>query len=287
MKSTLKINYKHMKNFKMAFESIFFAKHFVFYLICALFILISCEKVIDIDLNSAAPKIVIEAEISDSFPCVVKISQTVNFNNSNIFPAISGATVTISDDMGTSETLVETTKGMYTDSSLHGISGRTYKLSVIVEGKEFTAISKMPDPVKIDTAFIKTYGVYQGITYKYIISRVSDPASVKNYYRFIEIFNGVRQNAIYNITEDYLQDGQTIELSLWTDDWELQYLPGDSINILLQSIDKGVYKYFSTLLQYGSGYSSSSPANPISNISNGSLGYFSAYAVKSMLVIVP
>jgi hypothetical protein len=276
-----------MKKFINTIMSIFYANQFVFYLICSLFILISCEKVIDIDLNSAAPKIVIEAEISDSLPCVVKLSQTINFNQTNIFPAISGATVTISDDMGTSKTLSETTKGIYSDSSLHGISGRTYKLSVVVDGKEYIATSKMPDPVSIDTAFIKTYGVYQGITYKYLIFRVSDPATIKNYYRFIEIYNGVRQKASYNITDDYLQDGQTIELSLWRDDYELQYIPGDSIYILLQSIDKGVYKYFSTLLEYSGGYSSASPANPISNISNGSLGYFSAYSVKSMLIIVP
>ena len=66
----------------------------------------SCQKVIDIDLNSAAPQIVIEGSISDQpGPYTVKITKTVNFSETNIFPAVSGAAVTVSDDAGNSETL--------------------------------------------------------------------------------------------------------------------------------------------------------------------------------------
>jgi hypothetical protein len=73
------------------------------------FIFCSCEKVIDIDLNKADSRIVIEGNITDQAgPYTVRISKTVNFDESNTFPAISGALVKISDNAGNSETLTET-----------------------------------------------------------------------------------------------------------------------------------------------------------------------------------
>ncbi len=57
-----------------------------------------CKKVIQIDLNSAAPRIVIEGNITDApGPYQVWLSTTVNFSASNSYPPISGATVQITD----------------------------------------------------------------------------------------------------------------------------------------------------------------------------------------------
>ena len=64
-------------------------------------IFLSCQKVIDVDLNSSSPHIVIEGYISDQpGPYWVRISQTVNYNQPNTFPPVSGATVTLSDNIG-------------------------------------------------------------------------------------------------------------------------------------------------------------------------------------------
>jgi hypothetical protein len=48
-------------------------------------------------------------------------------------------------------------------------------------------------------------------------------------------------------------------------------------------IDKNVYNYFFSLLQVtgnNGGFQSASPDNPITNISGGALGYFSAHTVS-------
>jgi len=58
------------------------------------------------------------------------------------------------------------------------------------------------------------------------------------------------------------------------------------VNIELHSIDPGVYKYWYSLDQGADGGSSASPANPVSNISGGALGYFSAQAVREMKLVV-
>ena len=59
-------------------------------------VLNSCSKVVNINLNDASPKIVIEGNITNAAgPYFVKITKTVNFSAANIFPAVSGAVVTI------------------------------------------------------------------------------------------------------------------------------------------------------------------------------------------------
>jgi Domain of unknown function (DUF4249) len=110
----------------------------------------ACEKTITIDLNSTDPKVIIEGEVTDeagSFK--VKISKTVNFSDANNFPAVKGAIVTISDNTGSTQTLTKLTAGLYTLKYLKGISGKTYTLKVVAEGKTYTASSTMPKVVNL------------------------------------------------------------------------------------------------------------------------------------------
>ncbi|MBW7892063.1 MAG: DUF4249 family protein, partial [Chitinophagaceae bacterium] len=58
---------------------------------------------------------------------------------------------------------------------------------------------------------------------------------------------------------------------------------GDLVKVEMQSISSTVYDYWYSLIQGASGNSSSaSPANPISNIEGGALGYFSAHQIQSV-----
>lgn len=59
----------------------------------------ACEKVINVDLNNAAKKYVIEGIITDQpGSAVIKITQTKDFDEDNNFPGVSGALVTINDN---------------------------------------------------------------------------------------------------------------------------------------------------------------------------------------------
>ena len=83
--------------------------HFLrpFFLLFALF---SCTKVVNINLNSANPNIVIEGIVGDApGPYQVNITQTVNFSDPNVFPPVTGATVKITDSTtGITDSLKET-----------------------------------------------------------------------------------------------------------------------------------------------------------------------------------
>jgi hypothetical protein len=238
----------------------------------------ACKKVIDVDLNSADPQIVIEGNISDSHgPYYVTLSKTVNFDQPNTFPPVTGAHVVMSDTLGNSELLTEASPGTYRTSVLQGTPGRTYILDVAVEGKEYIATSTMLAPVKFDSLTIDNI---LGETKREWAFNVHfmDPAGVKNYYRFVLMRNGIISQRFF-LYDDRLQDGESITYDLVPD--TLRYK--DTVVIFLQCVDKGVYDYFRTASQIsnGRGSQSASPANPLSNFNNGALGYFSAYSVRS------
>ncbi len=250
-------------------------------------LLSSCQKVIDIDLNSSSPQIVIEGNVSDQpGPHYVKISKTANFSDANTFPVVAGALVKLADNTGITEILTEISPGTYSTSpTLQGIVGRTYTLTVNSEGKEYVANATIPVPVNIDTLTID-----KGISFggrrpnKRVQVHFQDSLGVANYYHFVLTHNGMPQKAIY-ITSDRIQDGnkRIYNLSDRTDTIN----SGDHVTVALQAIDGKVYEYFRTLNQANNSGQSATPANPVSNLSNGALGYFSAYSVKTKSIFIP
>lgn len=269
-------------------------KH-IAYLITAL-LFTSCEKVIQLDLNSADPKLVIEGNITDQpGPYTVKLTQTINFDQDNTFPPISGASVKISDNAGNTETLAESTPGIYVTSTLTGIPGRVYTLEIIANDKTYTAISSMPSPVVIDTLVTITQSGGGGLgggggntANKYVEAKFTDPAEIANYYRFILYIQNEEQNAII-LDNDETKNGQVAKRSVRAGRSAASLKVGDSVKVHMQSIDNNVYEYFRTLNQMGGGNGitgGSAPANPLTNISGGALGYFNACSVRTKSIKV-
>jgi hypothetical protein len=249
----------------------------------------SCTKVININLNDSSPRIIIEGSISDKpSSCFIRISKSVNYNLPNTFPAIIGAYVTIADNLGNSSVLSETADGYYSAISFTGVPGRTYTVSVTIDGRSYTATSAMPYPVTIDSISqdIFLFGNFGGNgKIKFVKIQYQDPAGKANFYRFIEIINGKPTDAIL-IDNDVLRDGETIIQDIIRRDPAVQ--TGDTVQILLQTIDKQVFTYFEqlnqTLNEFGG--QTATPANPVSNFNNGALGYFSAFAVRSGTIVI-
>lgn len=249
----------------------------------------ACEKVIDIDLNEQNPQYVIEGSITDEAkPHQIKISKTVNFDEPNTYPAVQGAIVTISDNSGNSETLIETKSGVYETKIMQGVAGRTYTLTVKYDGKTFTASSKMPDKVTLNGATFLPNGRGFGndtIPTFTAIPQYKDPAGIKNYYRFIQYINGVEDKTIL-VRNDNITDGKTnVQQPLFS--LEALY-ENDKYELVMQNIDEAVYTYFFALnssIGQGPG-GGTTPSNPPSNISGGALGYFSAHTTNKIATIV-
>ncbi|HXP51491.1 MAG TPA: DUF4249 domain-containing protein [Bacteroidia bacterium] len=242
-------------------------------------VLASCQKVINIDLNSASPTIVIVGNLSDQpGPYTVTLNQTVNFSQPNTFPPVDGAFVTIADNAGTVDTLFETTTlGTYHTKKIQGVPGRTYTLNVTSNGQTYTSVSTMPQLVNFDTLIEYERigpGFRGGIDTSYSPEVVlHDPAGIANYYRFLETVNDTLQTNFDCISDQYF-DGKYIAYPI-----RHKINVGDSIKVEMQCINKGAYTYMTTIGQ-ASGSTNVTPANPVSNISNNALGYFSAHTSR-------
>lgn len=254
-------------------------------------ILASCTKVIDVDLNDAAKKYVIEGFITDQAgQCQVIITQTKNFNENNTFPPITGATVSIKDNgTGTVTPLSETSPGIYTHATFAGLSGKTYTLQVTINGENFTASSTMPQLVNMDTIYVTEDTWFSGELIKLANVGYDDPVNIVNQYRFVRYLNGVKTKRIF-ITNDDLSDGRYTNTKLFTDDDtdEDQLKSGDTVKIDMLCIDAAVYKYWFSLEEGATGETqSATPSNPVSNLKGGALGYFSAHTFQTKTMIVP
>ncbi len=242
----------------------------------------SCERVIDVKVNDAVKKYVIEGVLTDQTgSCQVIISQTKGFNEDNSFAGVSGAKVSITDEAGIISNLTGTGGGYY-ESNLAGIPGKTYMLQVNINDEVFTAVSKMPVPVLIDSLYITEVSFFSE-TSKWVNVQYSDPASPGNSYRFVQYINNVKNKGIY-VQNDDLSNGRLTTATLFGRDTEIT--KGDTVKVELQCIDPVMYKYWFSLSQSATGETeSASPANPVSNITGGALGYFSAHTVRTKSVI--
>lgn len=244
----------------------------------------SCQKVIDVKVENATPQYVIEGSITNAAgPYNVHISRSTELNKHNEFPAVSNATVIVTDDMGNNDTLQQMEPGNYQTRTIRGIPGHAYTVKVFVDGQTFYATSEMPKPVTIDSIYttrerhMGEEGTYAAIVY-------NDPAGVHNYYHFRIFKNGIQTKQLY-IMDDQFIDGQLVKQSFA--DADSSYSGNDNIRIELQSISKELYEYFYSLQQTMM-QSSATPANPIRQIKGGNvLGYFSAHTVSEKSIVVP
>lgn len=245
----------------------------------------SCKKVIQVNLNDAAPQIVIQGEVTDMpGPYGVYITKTVNFSATNTFPPVSGAVVTITDNEGMNDSLAETAPGTYnTHASWQGKPGNSYTINVMSSGKTYIATSVMPQAVPLDSITFQKNGRLSGKTTISVVPNFQDPPGIANYYQFAEIINGTPLNKIY-IMDDRLSDGKYFHQDLFDDSVHIN--TGDVVLLNMYSIDANVYHYLDEMLQISNSAESVTPANPDSNFSNGALGFFSAHTVVSKQAIV-
>jgi hypothetical protein len=244
----------------------------------------ACTKEIELGLDDQSNKVVIEADVTEGpGPHTVRLSRSVSFSTPNDFPAIANATVTLSDDQGHSEQLAETDPGLYSSSSFEGVPGRTYQLAVTMEGTTYTSSCRMPQHVPLDSVRIDSVLVL-GEQQKLIFVACTDPAGVANNYRYVLSVDGERQKGVL-VQNDLLEDGNVIEQPLnFMDDATLQ--SGSVVEVTMHCITPEVYRYFFGLAQ-NIGGESAAPADPVSNISGGALGYFSAHTASTKSAVVP
>lgn len=258
----------------------------VFYLIAFGLIIISCQKEIDVDLNEADPKIVIEANYTAEDSTVrVQITKSTNYFSLTAAPTIDNAIVTITDVNGVESTITSIGAGGYELISYAPIFNTTYTMKVVIDGVEYIAQCDMKSPVQLEDMTFDFYPGFFGSSEGYASNlRFYDPADTTNFYIVVLGKNGVISDSLQNfiLQDDQLTDGNLVERPLFVNPL---YNAGDVIDMELRSLDSRMFYYYAEIQSIGG--ASAAPANPENNWSNNILGYFNAYSNSRKQGIVP
>lgn len=134
-------------------------KKYIYIFIAVIPLIISCEKIIDIDIPDADRKIVLNGLINPDSLIEVNISRSMSILEDNKFVFLENASVTLFEDDTERGTLQYIGSGDYKLLDFHPASGLSYRLEVeSPDLKSVSAIAELPIPItigEIDTASIE------------------------------------------------------------------------------------------------------------------------------------
>lgn len=252
-------------------------------LIVALFAT-SCEDVIEVDLDNAPPKLVIEAAINwkkgtSGNQQKIKLTTTTGFYSTEI-PKVSGATVFIKNSANEVFNFSEIQNtGEYACTTFIPVINETYSLTIISNGNTYSATETLKPVSPITRIVQNNEGGFSGKNIE-IKTFYQDPANETNYYLYKYTYsNQVKPN--YYVDQDEFFNGNEFFSISQNDNLK----KNDKIEISHFGISKAYYNYMSVLVSIagnnGGGPFQSPPATVrgnIINITDGTnypLGYFS------------
>lgn len=269
--------------------------------------LVSCEDVIQVDLDQGTPFVVVDAFLND-LPTAqkIRITQSSPYFDNNPAKGVSGAIVTITDGFGRSFNFVDQDNGDYlytpnsADSVPFAIIGNYYKLDIRYNDESYTSEAILNRTAPIDSAFATyveaDFPDSQGKSTGYMIDLKSiDPQGEGDTYWFKVYRNDTLLNRPSNINlaydaafgpgSDNLQFIPPIIFGLTP----RYYQPGEKARVEIHSISPLTYQW---LLEAQSqmtngGLFATPPFNVRSNIVNSStdktktaVGWFDISAVS-------
>ena len=264
------------------------------YLLTLLFFA-SCEEVIDVDLNAAEPRLVIDAAIkwekgTDGSLQTIRLTTTAAYFDDEV-PAVSDAIVTITNSQNTVFTFVEfENTGYYECDNFIPVLNESYTLTVISDGETYNA-TEILKPVPVIDAITQTAdGGFTGDNPEVKIF-FTDNGATDDFYLF-SYLSPADPYPSYEVLEDRLIQGNQSFSSYSDEDLD----SGDVTSLYIAGISERYYNYMRILLSIsgggGGGPFQSPPAtvrgnivNP-TNIENYALGYFSASEIDYRSVII-
>ncbi|MBZ4034373.1 DUF4249 domain-containing protein [Flavobacterium sp. 17A] len=248
------------------------------------FFITSCEDVVEVDLNTAPPKLVIEAAInwqkgSTGRQQVIKLTTTTGYFD-QLIPIVSGATIVVRNSKNERFNFIEYNKsGRYICNNFRPVINETYTLTVVSGGNTYTATETLKSVAAINRVEQKNDGGFTGKDIE-IRSFFTDPADEENYYLFKYVYSSKVTSTFY-VSEDKFYQGNETYSSTEDDDLKA----GDEVEVTHFGISKQYYNYMNILVSIAGsnvgGPFQSPPATVKGNIinttdkSNYPLGYFS------------
>lgn len=261
----------------------------IIYLLGCIF-LISCEDVIDLNLNTADPRLVIDASLlwkknTTGSTQFIQLTLTTGYYDAGV-PAATGATVTVTDGNNNLYNFIEESDtGIYRNDVFVPVMNSTYTLKIIYNNEIYTGTETMIPVVVIDKVEQNNNAGFSGEETE-IKAFYTDPKDVENFY-FFEFINSEADEITLNAYEDSFTDGNQIFAFYSNEDIK----PGDELLIRNHGISKRFYEYMNLLLQQTGAANGSFETRPAilrgncineTNPNNFPFGYFRASEVSEI-----
>ena len=240
-----------------------------------------CEDVVDIDLNEAPPRLVIDASIvwqkgTAGNDQKIKLTTTTSYYQTNT-PAVSGATVFITDGNDEVYNFEENPgTGDYICADFLPVLNGIYTLTVIHDGQTYTATETLKSVPEIDFIEQKNDGGFSGDEIE-IKTFITDNGATTDFYlwKYEPSFTVIPS---YDVSDDDFFNGNQFSDLYLHEDLE----SGQTLGISVYGISQTYYNYMNLLLDIagGGGPFATPPATLKGNIvnqtnfSNYALGYF-------------
>jgi len=265
------------------------------FIISALIFLTSCEDVIDVNLDNAEPKLVIEASINwlkgtSGNEQTIKLSLTAPYFDETIPPA-NGAIVLVTDQNENTYTFIEDgTTGIYKNSNFIPIIDATYLLNITYDNEIYTAPETLKSVVPLDYVEQNLEGGFTGEETE-LKAYYTDPVDETNFY-FFEFISDIPVIPALEVYEDRYTNGNQIFGFYTEEDLDV----GDQVTIRNYGVSERFYNYMFILLQQnsdaGGGPFETQPATVRGNCINQTnpdnfpLGYFRLSEVSELIYTV-
>ena len=256
-------------------------KNYILILLSAIFC-ISCEDVIDVDLETSDPRLVIEATVNveenGTVSAIVKLSETAPFFD-NVIPPVTDAIVTITSENGEVFNFPHVGEGVYT-SDFIPVLETAYTLEVVHNNETYTATESLNTVVPLeDEVEQENDGGFTGEEIE-LTAFFTDPQGVDNFYLIEILVDDSQTDEGIEAFSDEFFDGNTIPIFYVNEILE----PGVTVTFNLFGVDEEFFNFMTILLQQiedgGGGPFETQPATVRGNMINQTnpnnfpLGYF-------------
>lgn len=211
-------------------------------------LLTSCEEVITVDLDTAAPRLVIDASIdwvknTTGSEQKIKLSTTTGYY-SPTFPTVSGANITVTNSANTVFNFIENPgTGEYICTNFQPAIGETYVLSIVLNGETYTATETLVNAPTMQTDVIQNNDAGFGGDEVEVLTKFQDNGAQQNYYLYRHASNRVAFPQ-YQVEDDENDNGNLMTIYYSNKDLK----PGDIMDIKLYGISRRYSEYFNKLL---------------------------------------
>jgi len=160
----------------------------------------SCIDALEFNPTEGEKLLVVDGKLTtDGGDQVLRLSESFLVGRSDNFPPVTGALVSLSDDLGNTVTYSETAPGTYrlSGGAMQGVSGRTYTLRIETGGKTYESKPEtMPQNIEANNSFF----AIANQKFVYVYSSVNIPADltqgpflkwrIDNVYQINEVYCG-------------------------------------------------------------------------------------------------